>query len=156
MRVDKVASRRSPINDADPSCERTRATLCIYDVDPDLVTEKLGIEPTNSWKIGRAWVTPRGEKRVGRVNTWELESEGAVLSKDLRRHLDWLLDRIEPAASQLTELQEIPGVTMTIWCTWWSAHLLAGPKLWPEQMRRMADLNLECLLCFSCYPEEDD
>jgi len=67
-----------------------------------------------------------------------------VISLDIRRHIDWLLGKISPLAEGLAALQAITGVTMTVQCAWYSRSGHGGPTLWPEQMRALADLNLEC------------
>jgi len=73
----------------------------------------------------------------------------------LRRHLDWLLGQILPRADVLRELQETAGISMNVNCIWWSATGGGGPTLWPEQMRRLADLNLECSFDVSFYDDDD-
>ncbi len=155
--MNDLSSRFTPIDDSDPSCERTDATLAIYHVDPTLVTEKLSVTPTSSQGIGVARVMPSGKEVIGTTNSWLLSSEKEVISKDLRRHLDWLLDRLEPTGAQLRELQQFPGAKMTIWCVWWSAVGRAGgPTLWPEQMDRLARLNLEIGFTFAYYGDDDE
>lgn len=106
----------------------------------------------------------RGQERVslttGRsrslpLNAWFLSSETHVVSKDLRRHLDWVLDQIEPAASSLRALGNAPGVRIEIYCSWWSATGNGGPTLSPPQFRRLADLGLECVFEVMSFPDED-
>lgn len=155
--MDELSSRDTPLDDSDPSCERTEATLAIYNFDPDLVTQRLGVMPTSSQKVGVPRVMHRGVPVMGTVNSWLLSSENHVTSKDLRRHLDWLLDRVEPAGAQLRELQQHPDVRMAVRCVWWSALGRAGgPTLWPEQMARMAQLNLEIGFTFAYYGDDEE
>ncbi|MEM7349057.1 MAG: DUF4279 domain-containing protein [Chloroflexota bacterium] len=71
-------------------------------------------------------------------------------------HLDWVLDQLLPLSSQLAQLQSTPGVTMFINCIWWSAYGQGGPILSPEQMKKMADLHLECNFDISFYGEDED
>ena len=155
--MNELSSRFTPIDDTDIDCDRTEATLAIYNVDPDLVTQKLGVTPSRSQKKGVPRIMRSGKQRIGRVNSWLLESENEVKSKDLRRHLDWVLDKVEPVVGQILEIQQYPNVKMSIRCVWWSAEAGggSGPTLWPEQMRRMAQLNLECNLCFAYYGNEE-
>src|SRR5690606_25699059 len=80
--------------------------------------------------------------------------EGKVKSLDLRRHLDWLIGMIQPHSKRLAELQQIPDVRMSVTSVWWSRSGHGGPTLWPEQMRALADMNLEC--DFDIYFAEDD
>jgi hypothetical protein len=93
-----------------------------------------------------------GRQRVAKG--WFLSSENVVASRDLRRHLDWLLDKIELTAGKLGELQNKAGLTMGINCVWWSATGSGGPTLWPEQMVRMANLELECSFEVCFFGEE--
>jgi len=95
-----------------------------------------------------------GRTVVGTVNSWLLTTENDVLSKDLRTHLSWLMDKIEPSGQALKELQQEPGIQMSVRCYWESAHGDGGPTLWPEQMKRMAELNLEISLTCADYEEE--
>ena len=71
------------------------------------------------------------------------------MSLDVRRHLDWLLDKIEPSGHQIRKLQAREDVRMGIKCVWWSAAGHGGPALDPSHMRRMAALNLE--ISFDIY-----
>ena len=43
---------------------------------------------------------------------------------------------------------------MGIECDWWAIST-RGPTLWPEQMKIMADLNLECTFNISFYGSKD-
>jgi len=152
-----IASRRVPYDDDYETCERTCAKLLIYpeSMDPDLVTERLGIRPTQVNKKGALRPTFRGE-RPWPLNAWFLSSEGEVSSRDVRRHLDWLLARLVAAGDELRALQQQDGIRMSITCIWWSAHGDGGPTLWPEQMKLMAELGLECCFELAFYGDEED
>ena len=150
--MDKLSSRFTPVDNNYGTCERTEATLAIYDVDPDLVTRKLQLIPTGSQKLGMPRIMPNGKEQIGSMNTWLFSSEASNRSsKDIRIHLNWLLDKIEPKEAQLQEIQQIQGVKMAIRCVWWSKYGDGGPTIWPEQMERMAKLNLEWTCSFSYY-----
>jgi hypothetical protein len=85
---------------------------------------------------------------------WALSSEPHVKSKDVRAHLDWLLAQLSNSHQGLLDLQQ-GEVVMGVNCPWWSLGGHGGPTLWPEQMRRLADLNLECSFDVQFYPEDD-
>lgn len=89
-------------------------------------------------------------------NAWFLSSEQNVNSRDLRRHLDWLLARLAPAGEALRRLQQEQDVRMSVICIWWSAHGGGGPTLWPEQMKVMAELGLECGFEVAFFGNEDE
>ena len=153
-----LGSRNTPMNSIYGTCERTCAKLQIYsgDMHPSVVTERLGIVPTSV--IVKGEFSPRNSRglrrvRVGKINGWFLSSEDFVPSKDVRHHLDWILERLEAKKVVLLELQDVPGVKMFIFCPWWSKHGQGGPTLWPEQMRGMAELNLECAFDFADMSE---
>ena len=117
------------------------------------MTAKLGLEPQETMTKGLPHELPSGRLREATVSGWFLSSEGQVASKDLRDHLDWLLDRLRPAAAGLSVLQA-DEVRMEIWCRWDSASGHGGPTLEPEQMRLMAELNLQC--GFDIYLADDE
>ncbi len=156
--MNKRASRRTPYNDVYPTCERTCAALRIYprDMDPEWITRRLNVNPTFILRKGERHVNRFGRERVAKLNGWFLSSEREVSSLDLRRHLDWLLDKVEPRTRQLRDLQQLPDIKMLIQCIWWSAYGQGGPTLWPEQMQRMAALNLECGFDVAFFGEEEE
>jgi len=148
-----VTSRLTPIDDEYSACERTCATLSIYPntIFPDEVSRRLELSPTATRIRGNEHTNSLGRTRIQPMNAWFLSSEKTVPSKDLRRHLDWVLNLVEPNAEQLLKLQGEPGVRMAVSCMWVSAAGQGGPSLWPEQMGRLAKLNLECALDISFF-----
>jgi hypothetical protein len=153
----KFTSHCTPYNDNYPNCERTLASIHIYSgtIHPSEVTKLLEITPTHSTEVGGRLKSERtGQTRVAKKNAWFLSSEGIIQSKDLRRHLDWILDQIYPKHVALRKLQDTEGVQMRISCTWWSAVGDGGPVLWPSQMAKMAELNLECSFEFADYSDD--
>lgn len=147
------------MNDDYPTCERTYAELRIYgaDLDPDEITNLLQITPSSTQRRGelRTGSGGRRERMVG-VGGWFLSSENQVRSMDLRRHLDWILGQLDRRRDPLRRLQTKSGVEMSVHCIWWSRRGQGGPTLWPEQMKRLADLNLECGFEFSFFGEGED
>ena len=94
--MNNLFSRLTPINNEYPTCDETEATLAIYDIDPDLITQKLNIKPTYNQKQGVPKVKRTGVSRIANRSSWLYSTEESkVLSKDLRVHLNWLLDAIE-------------------------------------------------------------
>ena len=140
------------------TCDRTCAKLLIY---PSLlkhedVTALLAIQPTEAQNKGDEIPTVRRTIRVAKVTFWSISSEAYVSSKDVRAHLDWLLDRLANSHDALRDLQQHHEVKMSVCCVWWSRGGHGGPTLWPEQMRQLAELNLECSFEVQFYPEDED
>jgi len=134
------------IDDEYNTCKMTYVELCIYgeDLNPAFVTARLGIESSTRQKTGETWGNIGGCDHQHKVESWLLSSRGQVESRDVRRHLDWLLEKLVPAQQQILKLQTMRGVKMTVRCGWRSAYGDGGPALWPQQMSSLAELNLEC------------
>jgi Domain of unknown function (DUF4279) len=141
-----VSPRRTPYDDVYPTCERTYAELRIYGdiLDPDDISCQLKLEPTSVQRKGEVREGFRGRAKTTKVGGWFLSSEGRVDSLDLRRHLDWLLTQLSPAAEDVKVIAARPEVSMHVTCIWWSKYGHGGPTLWPEQMSELARLDLEC------------
>ncbi len=130
-----------------PTCEQTYATLRIYPerFDPAEVTARLGLKPSRWQRRGEAWAPG---SCPAKLHGWFLTSEGMVESRDVRRHLDWLLAQIGPRGDSIRTLQE-DGCAMDVSCFWMSRSGHGGPSVRPAQMWELARLNLE--LWFDVY-----
>lgn len=133
------------------TCAETHATLLIYPVrtDPEAITERLGIEPSKWQRRGGPMASSlRRPPRLAEIDLWSLSTRGHVSSRDSRRHIDWLLDRIEGKAAELRALRD-EGGRISVSCYWVSRYGEGGPTISPDQMRRLGALNLE--LWFDIY-----
>lgn len=136
------------------ACERTYATLCVYTqaMDPAAVTEWLGVQPSRWQRVGElpsvASVSRGRISRPATLNAWFLSSENHVTSRDVRRHIDWVLDQIAGKSEALFVLQE-RGCIMDVSCFWRSACGHGGPTISPAQSRKLAEFNLD--LGFDIY-----
>ncbi|MEZ6042885.1 MAG: DUF4279 domain-containing protein [Planctomycetaceae bacterium] len=78
-------------------------------------------------------------------DTWQLKSEPAVDSLDLRHHVDWLEAQITPRLSKLREIANRPSARkLVVRCYWWSTEGHGGPALWPKQLLWLSQSNLPC------------
>ena len=77
-----------------PTCQRCYATLHVVtgDAHPDCVTSHLNTQPTRIQVKGEREST--FSNRISVRNSWSISSKGSVNSNDLRKHLDWLFERI--------------------------------------------------------------
>lgn len=148
----------TPYDDTFPSCDRTCAQLVIYpeELDARQVTARLQLEPTSSRSVGEVRSIGMGRTALVRNTVWCLSSENHVNSRDLRRHLDWLLDTIEPRAAALRQLQAEGSARMLLFLVWWSAEGLGGPIFWPEHLGRLASLGIECQFSLAFYSDDED
>lgn len=146
----KVDSR-SEYNDGYDTCATTYATFRAYtgEVEPDEVSRLLGMNPTGSVTQGKMIVNGPAKGKISKLNGWFLSTKGQIDSKDLRRHLDSLLEILAAHGDELQTLQAMPNVTTDVSCYWLSKSGHSGPTLSPKQMRMLCQLNLE--IWFDCY-----
>ncbi len=135
-------------NDDYSTCAETYSTLRIYGVPPDTVTEVLGLDPSNT----QAATT--GPDR-GHPHGWFLSSKEQLSSRDVRRHLDWLLDCLLPKAEALHRIRGM-GASVDISNYWLSASGHGGPTISPQQSEKLATLDLECWFDVYCVGDETE
>ena len=104
------------------TCAATYAALRIFTgrMEPELVTTALHVNPTKS-----RWEGEGG----ARLNGWFLSSKGRIDSRDVRRHVDWLLEMVGNKRRELLSLQSQVGVWMDVFCYWRSTQGHGGPCL---------------------------
>jgi hypothetical protein len=135
-------------NDNYETCYETYVTLRIYcdTQQPNELTKNLGIKPSEVLVKGQ-----KNELRINKLiehNCWFLTTKGEVYSKDTRRHIDYLTDKLLPIKSKLKALIK-EGARMDISCYWQSENGQGGPALSPQQLTKLADLGIE--LWFDIY-----
>ena len=115
-------------DDEYPTCRATSVTLRIYHdtIDPAFVSERLGLDPSDTIR--------RGDRRPSGLviprQGWFLPTKSRMPSKNCRRHLDWLLEQVAPAADALCQLAS-EGFQVDISCFWDSESGHGGPTLSP-------------------------
>jgi len=140
---DFAARKRMEYNDEYATCEKTHVTLCVYPPEnmmPEEVTATLGIAPTETHVRGDLANAKSG--RTFPVHSWFLCTKGSVESRDSRRHLDWLLDRVLPVTEKVRAL-ESRGARVWISCYWVSASGHGGPSLLPVHLKKLSELGVE-------------
>ena len=135
------------------SCEETFVTLRVFSdaQPPDFVSNFLKLTPSRVQVKGEEL----GKKSICTSNGWFLSSEGAVNSKDARRHIDYLLDLVLPVKDKIDELQK-SSAKIDITCYWLSKSCNGGPTLSKKQLRNLADLGVDFWFDFYCSDELDE
>ncbi|MBA1186120.1 DUF4279 domain-containing protein [Stutzerimonas nitrititolerans] len=152
MSID-FSSRLTPVDPNYPSCSECFSEFVLYtdDIDPHIVKVAMPVAESEVLVKGGKIKNSIGRERVIKNSIYFLSSDSRVASKDLRDHLDWVIERIFPFRERLLDFQR-SGMRMGINCVWWSKGM-GGPTLWPEQMEKFSAMNLEC--SFSFYMDED-
>ncbi len=139
-------------DDAYGTCKSTSVLLHIShaSLQPDSITHQLHLQPSWAWQKGE----PRERKgRPARTGLWVLSSETAVHSRDVRRHIDWLIAHVQGRETVLQDLKNA-GYQVSSFCHWVQLGGTGGPTLSPRNMRGLADLGLE--LGFEFWSEDED
>jgi hypothetical protein len=141
-------------NDAYATCKETSAALRIAHpaLDPEAISAQLHLTPSWAWRKGEP-KEPR--QRPARIGMWALDTDGVVASRDLRRHLDWLLDHLHDKGAILDQLRQ-QGYAIDVFSTWVRLGGTGGPTLSPRNMRGLADLSLELQFEFWAVDEDED
>jgi hypothetical protein len=149
-------NRHTPLDIDYATCDSTYVDLLIYIEGQDIQTvcDIMNVEATSIQNKGDKIKNSRGIERSAKSSYWRLSSENKVLSKDVRHHLDWLIEKLDKDKDNLIALQKNSGVSMFVYCNWWSSVGHGGPTIWPEQMKALAKLNLE--LSFDIYFNDDE
>jgi hypothetical protein len=90
-------------------------------LEPQQVTEILGLPPTKSWRKGELFRPgPRSPEIIAHTGAWWLSTEGLVAGGDLDDHLGFLVALISPGGERLGRLREIvrDGATARVSCFW--------------------------------------
>ena len=150
------AERFTPYDDEYPSCVSTATALevCCHASDWEHLAGVLDIIPGGAW-MPQSPVVCGSKGTLGQsLRLWTLSSATEVSSLDTRRHLDWLLPRLERHSDLLLRLQSMTAVSVRLAIEWWSRGD-GGPTMWPVHLSRMAALNLPCCFDFRFMDEGD-
>lgn len=127
---------------AHPIVTRTWATLRIASktLDPDDVTARLGIAPTDSHKAGERH--GKEGQMVYDHGQWELTSQDNVKFEDLESHIAWVLEQLAPAQQELQWITSQPDIKADIFCFWEANSVNAGLKFSPRLLQGIGSLGL--------------
>ncbi len=133
-----------------------QVTLTGEDLDPDLVTTLLTIEPTTTGRRGEERrVTPEGERKLWESGVWSHEVSSSDDVTECRDHqLLSLVDAIEP---QLDRLRGAGLERIYFYYTLASSIGLMNVRLRPETMRRLGAIDADLYVsCFDCFNPEHE
>lgn len=153
--TNKYIRKNLEYDDQYPTCLECRCRLMVYSETYDIrnIGIILNLEPTLLRIKGDIIKTKHSERSVP-ISFWELSSEASVKSKDLRRHINWLISKLSNKIDTLKKVKSNKDCTIFIQCVWWSRYGDGGPVIWPEQMQFFSDSNLD--LKFDLYFEDGE
>lgn len=130
-----------------PACSRTYATLCIYhdSIDPLTISQALDMTPDRFQMAGD--ILESGN--LAPLTGWFLGTQDVLSSKDLRAHVEWLLDRLSPRKDTIVMLSKA-GHRMWIYCFWVSSSGNGGPIFDQQFIKNLSDFPFELHLDIWC------
>jgi hypothetical protein len=133
----------------------TYASLYIAhnNMSPDDISGILQLQPTDKQVKGDIICLPSKKIKVAAISYWKLSTESLVQSEYMEPHLDWLIQQLLPVKDQIISLQKIPDILMRLRCIWCSGEENNGINFTAEQIKRLAELNMDC--SFGLYFDSD-
>ena len=116
------------------------------ELDPQKVTEQLGILPSRSFKRG----DNRTEQKKWPHGFWGLTSDDRINSTDLTLHIGWVLDQIEPGRQKIRELINEKKFDAELSCLWIFPTSHNGLSISSDLLERIASLSLKLNLDIYC------
>jgi len=124
------------------------------DINPDEITNKLGITP--SYKFRRGDRHGENNQSVRKKGLWSFTSNRKVHSSNLELHVEWILSQLEAVASPLNSIIFGDDVHAQITCVFNLFTMEWDDWLRPEILRRIADLNIFFGISAYCLREPSD
>ena len=80
-------------------------------LDPDEISRVVGQQPTRAYRRGQRYKPgPRSPEVTGKTGVWYFSTKRKVASKDLRDHLDALVNLVLPVADEDKRLRELRDI----------------------------------------------
>jgi hypothetical protein len=117
------------------------ASFCITEkeLDPQRITNKLGIKPDKSFKRGEI---RNSDKRPWSHGLWLIDSSQHVKSINLLVHINWLMKKIEPAQTKLKTILKEETIDAKLSCFWIMPSSHEALVIEPKLLRQIAGLGI--------------
>ena len=140
-------------NDEYSTCAYTHAWLRVMseDLDPSYITKVLNIEPNKYHRKGD--IRSKKTKKEHITSGWFKSTKGILDSWDARRHIDYILEKIQGKENEIALFKE-KGYLVDLCVRWDSNNGHGGPTLSPSQLIGLGKLDIE--VWFDIYFAGDD
>jgi hypothetical protein len=126
-------------------------SLFVYpSCNPDLISESLGLVPTESHRKGGIIISPGGRRRVVARNIWCLRSYPNVDSVELCDHISWMCEQVLPVRDKLRELS-LSGTLVRLVAAKWDTNVV---EIGPIALATVAELGLGLTLSVLDYRDD--
>ncbi len=131
--------RKEDYDDSYPTCVETYSTLRVFsdDLAGSEITRILQIQPTKVFQKGELHTHGQLQRKS---NGWFYSTKSLSSSRDTRRHIDLILDRLDGKLDAVNALnQERCKVDIV---SYWVSTGQGGPFLTSEQMLKLGTLGI--------------
>jgi hypothetical protein len=91
-----------------PAGHVSSLVFCSENVDPDVVTAELGLQPTSTQKLGKPLHYPGGAViPSSHLGTWKLKLPGSVEGDSVEEQIERWLEILKPKTASLRRLREL-------------------------------------------------
>jgi hypothetical protein len=118
------------------------------DLNPDLVTELLGIKPLKKFKKGESYGIQRVKTR--QTGFWYVSTEDYVQSDNIEHHLLWLLEKIERVTESFMEIVSREKLDVEITCVLQMYSIEDGFSVSAITLKRIAELKIRFGVSLYC------
>ena len=128
-----------------PACRETRAKFFVVgvNVNPDVLTERLGVTPTKAYAKGDAYTSKAGP-RVREFGQWRVESSHLIKSTSTEKHAQAILKALESKKQLIQEYIKNSTDRVGISIYWEATDTAYGGfTLKSDTLRRLTDLCSE-------------
>ena len=114
------------------------------DFDPDEITAKVGIEPTQTWKTGDLVIRPKGRRVTRKFSIWEVKSKLDPLgeldpTEVLDLHVESVFEQLEPGWESLVKI--CPDYDALICGVIYAYTDMPAISLTKENIKKISELN---------------
>lgn len=113
-------------------------------LDPDEITAKVGIEPTQTWKTGDLVIRPKGRRVTRKFSIWEVKSKLDPLgeldpTEVLDLHVESVFEQLEPGWESLVKI--CPDYDALICGVIYAYTDMPAISLTKENIKKISELN---------------
>ena len=118
------------------------------DIDPDEISEELGIRPSQSHCRGDVYESRSGKKLERYNSLWTFSSEGKVSKPEPNSHADYILMNLDPLKERISRYVDDQRARVSIGIWWQPDGGSGGYTITGDRMIRLAQLANEIDLYF--------
>ncbi len=130
------------IRDEDSGCKKTNVTFGIIGkvFDPKSFSNRIGLNPTNSFNIGDTFKTKTGSIVKRPYSLWSITTENECNSTNVNKHFDLIIKLLEDKMDIIKNYMNDDGLRIYISVWWESQDGHGGYSIQSDLINRVSNL----------------